>query len=239
MSGETKDPSQIIYDNDINIINNDNLLTSSAAISSIQDLNVDDYCMFIKICDKFDENYTENEKMKLVEFYKEKISLHEKSKYITDSSGRTVRNMFKDSGFDLVVPWVRERALGNEGIYVYSPEQKKLCNLRVQIGIYKVVDDRVKGKIYIPSPYYLYARSSIYKTDFSLANNVGIIDSGYRGNICAALHNTNHNSQSLVKMGTRMTQICMLDLSQNFHVRLVNKLTTTDRGEGGFGSTGQ
>lgn len=239
MSGETKDPSQIIFDNDIIYPDNDISSTSSSGIYSIQDINAGDYCMFIKICDKFDENYTENERMKLVEFYKEKISLHEKSKYITDSSGQKVRNTFKDSGFDLVVPWVQNIATEMDGIYFYKSGEKKLCNLRVQIGIYKAVDDWVKGRIYIPSPYYLYARSSIYKTDFSLANNVGIIDSGYRGNICAALHNTNHNSQSLVKMGTRMTQICMPGLCPNFHVRLVSKLTTTDRGEGGFGSTGQ
>ena len=90
-----------------------------------------------------------------------------------------------------------------------------------------------------PSPYYLYARSSIYKTNFCLANNVGIIDAGYRGNVCAALHNTVSNSYSQVKMGTRMTQICMPGLCPNVHVRLVNKLSDTSRGSGGFGSTGE
>ncbi len=237
MSGETKDPSQTIYPSD-------SMSSSTSAIFSIKDGEVGDYCIFLKISDEFDENYTNEERKKLFEFYMEKISLHEKSKYTRTilSLGQKVKNEFKDSGFDLVVPWVKDGAIENDGIYVYSPEQKKLCNMRVQIAVYKIRD--IDGDIpnMEPSPYYLYARSSIYKTDFCLANNVGIIDTGYRGNICAALHNTSSSHSSVVKMGTRMTQICMPNLSHNFHIRLVNKLMpplSGGRGAGGFGSTGQ
>lgn len=228
MSGETKDPSQIIYPSD-------DMSSSLSAIHSIKDVEIGDYCVFIKVSDEFDENYTEEERKKLIEFYIKKISEHEKSKYVLDELRKPMKNQFRDSGFDLVIPWVKDDALKNGGSYVYKPEEKKLCNLRVQIAVYKIRD------IYAlePSPYYLYARSSIYKTNFCLANNVGIIDAGYRGNVCAALHNTVSNSYSQVKMGTRMTQICMPDLSPNFHVRLVNKLTPTKRGSGGFGSTGK
>lgn len=227
MSGETKDPSQTIYPSD-------NMSSSTSAIHSIKDVEVGDYCVFLKVSDEFDQNYTDEERKKLIKFYKERISLHEKSKYVLDQLRKPMKNQFKDSGFDLVVPWVKDCALEQEGNYVYKPEQSKLCNLRVQIAVYKVRD------IYAlePSPYCLYARSSIYKTNFILANNVGIIDTGYRGNLCAALHNKLSNSYSQVKMGTRMTQICMPDLSPNFHVRLVNKLSDTSRGTGGFGSTG-
>jgi dUTPase len=237
MNGESKDPSQIIYPSD-------SMSSSTSAIHSINDVEKKDYCVFLKVSDEFDQNYTDEERKKLIEFYMEKISLHEKSKYVKDQLNRPVKNTFKDSGFDLVVPWVKDCACEQEGIYVYKPEQKKLCNLRVQIAVYKVRSITSTGigslPYYMePSPYYLYARSSIYKTPFSLANNVGIIDTGYRGNLCAALHNTTSNSYSLVKMGTRMTQICMPDLSPNFHVRLVNKLSDTSRGTGGFGSTGQ
>ena len=228
MNGESKDPSQIIYPSD-------SMSSSTSAIHSIKDAEIGDYCVFIKVSDEFDKDYTDEERKKLIEFYMEKISEHEKSKYVLDQLRKPMKNQFRDSGFDLVVPWVKDSALENEGSYVYKPEEKKLCNLRVQIAVYRIRD------IYAfePSPYYLYARSSIYKTNFCLANNVGIIDAGYRGNVCAALHNTVSNSYSQVKMGTRMTQICMPDLSPNFHVRLVKKLTSTSRGEGGFGSTGE
>ena len=235
MNGESKDPSQIIYPSD-------DMSSSTSAIHSIKDAEMGDYCVFIKVSDEFDENYTDEERKKLIEFYMEKISEHEKSKYVLDQLRKPMKNQFRDSGFDLVVPWVKDCALrgpshsqDDGGIYFYRPGRKKLCNLRVQIAVYRIRD------IYAlePSPYYLYARSSIYKTNFSLANNVGIIDTGYRGNLCAALHNTVSNSYSYVKMGTRMTQICMPGLCPNFHVRLVNKLTSTERGSGGFGSTGQ
>ncbi len=240
MSGETKDPSQIIYPSD-------SMSSSTSAIFSIKDAEINDYCVFIKVSDEFDENYTEEERKKLIEFYMEKISEHEKSKYVLDQLRQPMKNKFRDSGFDLVVPWVKDGALrapqqktDDGGIYFYRPGRKKLCNLRVQIAVYKIRDiygdcDSISME---PSPYYLYARSSIYKTNFSLANNVGIIDTGYRGNLCAALHNTSDIYTS-VKMGTRMTQICMPGLCPNFHVRLVNKLTPTERGSGGFGSTGQ
>ena len=239
MNGETKDPSQTIYPSD-------NMSSSTSAIYSIKDAEVGDYCVFLKVSDDFDQNYTDEERKKLIEFYMERISLHEKSKYDKDQLGNPTKNQFKDSGFDLVVPWVKDCALEQEGNYVYKPEQSKLCNLRVQIAVYKVHQITLGAATsngsfphYMePSPYYLYARSSIYKTNFILANNVGIIDTGYRGNLCAALHNKLSNSYSQVKMGTRMTQICMPDLSPNFHVRLVNKLSDTSRGTGGFGSTG-
>ena len=231
MSGESKDPSQNIYPSD-------SMSSSISAIHSIKDAEIGDYCIFLKIGDEFDENYTDEERKKLIEFYMEKISLHEKSKYVLNQLRQKMKNNYKDSGFDLVVPWVKDGALETDGKYFYKSGEKKLCNMRVQIAVYKV--SNINGGIpsMVPSPYYLYARSSIYKTPFILANNVGIIDTGYRGNICAALYNTS-NSNTLVKMGTRMTQICMPGLSPNFHVRLVSKLSNTSRGAGGFGSTGQ
>lgn len=226
MSCKTEDPSQIIYPNDA---------PDGEAIKSMNS-NIGDYVVFLKVSDEFDENYGEEERQKLINFYKERISLHEKSKFLDEN--HTIENRFKDSGFDLVVPCVKDSALVQDGIYFYNPGQKKLCNLRVKVGIYKVDDDWGElGPTKYPSPFYLYARSSIYKTPFILANNVGIIDSGYRGNICAALYNT-HSTPEVVEMGKRIAQICMPDLSFNFHVKLVEELDDTSRGSGGFGSTG-
>ena len=235
---ESKDPSQIIYPSD-------SMSCSTSAIHSITDAEIGDYCVFLKVSDEFDENYTDEERKKLIKFYMEKISENEKSKYVLDELNQPIKNNFRDSGFDLVVPWVKDCALrppwhNNEegGIYFYRPRQKKLCNLRVQFAVYKIHNINYGIPSMKPSPYYLYARSSIYKTNFCLANNVGIIDTGYRGNICAALHNTLVDSCTTVKMGTRMTQICMPGLCPNFHVRMVKKLSSTSRGSGGFGSTG-
>lgn len=89
-----------------------------------------------------------------------------------------------------------------------------------------------------PSPYYLYARSSVSKRGIILANSVGIIDSGYRGFLMAAFYNTKKEPVT-IESGDRIVQICMPDLSYDFNVQLVESLDHTERGEGGLGSTGK
>ena len=85
-------------------------------------------------------------------------------------------------------------------------------------------------------PYYLYPRSSISKTPLMMANSVGIIDKGYRGFIMAKVRNLGQLEYQ-IKSGTRLFQICSPDLSP-IRVKVVSQLSTTSRGEGGFGSTG-
>lgn len=88
-----------------------------------------------------------------------------------------------------------------------------------------------------PSGYYLYPRSSISKTPLIMANSVGIIDHSYRGNIMAKVYNTSHSPYE-VKRGERLFQLCMPTL-EPFTVEFVDELDQTDRGTGGFGSTGK
>ena len=83
--------------------------------------------------------------------------------------------------------------------------------------------------------YYLYPRSSIYKTSFRLANSVGIIDSGYRGEICAMVDNMSDDTQ-IIKKGEKFFQLCSPDL-RPIDVEFVEELDETIRGTGGFGST--
>ena len=83
--------------------------------------------------------------------------------------------------------------------------------------------------------YYLYPRSSIAKTSFRMANSVGIIDAGYRGNIMAKIDNISARDIT-IRRGERLFQICMPSL-EPFAVRLEPVSTATERGTGGFGST--
>ena len=84
--------------------------------------------------------------------------------------------------------------------------------------------------------YYLYPRSSISKTPLRMSNSVGIIDAGYRGNLMVALDN--HSDQEYtIEKGVRLFQICCPILS-SINMKIVDELSTTSRGEGGFGSTG-
>lgn len=140
----------------------------------------------------------------------------------------------------------------DSGVDLYVPE-----NISFGLGETKFIDHKIKCRMVNEKGdcvgYYLYPRSSISKTPLTLANNVGIIDKNYRGNIIAACrHNptdadwkylfTNHNGvenrgYELIK-SSRIVQICAPDLSP-LSLKLVDSLDLTDRGISGFGSTGQ
>lgn len=118
----------------------------------------------------------------------------------------------------------------NSGFDIASPTS-------LQVSETFKLDFKVKGAMYendSPIGYYLYARSSIAKTGLRLANSVGIIDSGYRGNIMAYFDVIKNDN---IEIYQRLVQICAPDL-RPFKVELVDSLDETERGEGGFGSTG-
>lgn len=95
--------------------------------------------------------------------------------------------------------------------------------------------------------YFLYPRSSVSKTPYRLANSVGIIDSGYRGEIIGMFDvHTVSKSSTLPNNYDRLCQICARNLEPFLvEVKLVDSYTVEDvvgetrRGEGGFGSTGR
>ena len=83
----------------------------------------------------------------------------------------------------------------------------------------------------------IYARSGMaVKRDLAPANKVGVIDSDYRGEIKVVL--LNHGLQEqVIEPGERIAQFVITPvLTPEYH--LVDELTNTDRGTGGFGSTG-
>lgn len=82
----------------------------------------------------------------------------------------------------------------------------------------------------------LAARSSLCKRGLLMANGVGIIDAGFTGEIKVPLFNAG-NTPSNVLAGERIAQLVILPCELPAF-RLVDKLEETERGEGGFGSTG-
>ena len=84
----------------------------------------------------------------------------------------------------------------------------------------------------------IYARSGLAcKRDLAPANKVGVIDSDYRGEIMVALHNHGTSPQT-VENGERIAQIVFTPyVAATFNV--TDELDNTDRGAGGFGSTGR
>ena len=91
-----------------------------------------------------------------------------------------------------------------------------------------------------PSAFYVYPRSSLSKTSLMLSNHVGIIDSGYRGNIKGAFRCLDGFTHFNATKFTRLVQICHPSLCKIRVVLVENEtdLSTTLRGSGGFGSTG-
>ena len=85
--------------------------------------------------------------------------------------------------------------------------------------------------------YYLFPRSSISKTPLRLSNSIGLIDGGYRGEIMASCDNIK-DFEYIVKEGDRLFQLVATD-SSSISYSIVETLSDTTRGSGGFGSTGR
>lgn len=89
----------------------------------------------------------------------------------------------------------------------------------------------------------IFPRSSIRKTDLALTNCVGVVDSGYRGELQATFKkiygkNNVRIDETDYKVGDRIAQIIILPYP-TISFDEVKELSNTERGEGGFGSTGK
>jgi dUTP pyrophosphatase len=156
--------------------------------------------------------YVDNKDM--LDWYKQRVKEH---------NHNVLNDEFPNSGFDLAFTKYQV-------IYRGSGEASK-------------VDTGVKCKMMDGGStigFYMYPRSSIYKTPLALANHVGIIDSGYRGNMIAMFRNLSDRDYEVAEY-TRLIQICHPTLKP-FLVNILdneNELGVTSRGSGGFGSTGK
>jgi len=127
---------------------------------------------------------------------------------------------YEDSGFDIYVP----------SHTTFQGKSVTKVNMEIKCAAY--INNT-------PCGFYVYPRSSISKTPLRLANQVGIIDSGYRGCLIGAFDNITDVDYH-VEANTRLLQICGPSL-QPINVQLAyseEELGQTNRGAGGFGSTG-
>lgn len=83
----------------------------------------------------------------------------------------------------------------------------------------------------------VFPRSSVRNQDLILSNCVGVIDSGYRGELQATFKKTNGLDSVKYNVGDRGAQIIILPYPQVTMIES-NELSDTERGAGGFGSTG-
>lgn len=170
--------------------------------------------------------YTSNEELKYT--YKKAIELHNNNMFTSP---------YPDSGFDLFAP---------KQINIDIPYKKQMLDYEIKTEM--LYFDKVTDSI-VNTAYYMYPRSSFSSTPLILGNHVGIIDSGYRGNLKAAFKffpddNDNMESQSYITNYTidknqRLMQVCHPSLCPIFVVLMdVDNFESTERGSGGFGSTG-
>lgn len=84
----------------------------------------------------------------------------------------------------------------------------------------------------------IFPRSSVRNQDLILSNCVGVIDSGYRGELQATFKKTQGLDSIKYKVGERGAQIIILPYP-TIYMAEVPELSDTERGTGGFGSTGK
>lgn len=127
----------------------------------------------------------------------------------------------ENAGFDLVAAESHQGTLGGPAHLLDLGVRAMLVSVRTREPVH----------------YWLLPRSSIYKTGHMMANSVGVIDAGYRGILKAPVVCTTIAGTGF-KAGERYFQIVAPDMGQILHVERVKSLPGSERGEGGFGSTG-
>jgi len=130
----------------------------------------------------------------------------------------------RDSGFDLYC----------DSEYVVTNQSQFL-----KFGIMSACATKPLGSI-VNRAYWLMPRSSMSKTNMICANSMGLIDSGYRGNIMGAVRLVGSTDAEAVGFKTRLFQLVSGSLKPWSNVYVVDALPKPDseRGAGGFGSTG-
>ncbi len=133
---------------------------------------------------------------------------------------------------DKTLPVPKYAHKGDAGIDLYSSIDcilKPLERKKVPTGI----------KVSIPEGYagFVQPRSGLaIKNGISIVNTPGLIDSGYRGEICTILINLDTKKVFKIKKGDKICQL-VIQKVEVAKIELVEELDITSRGEGGFGST--
>lgn len=137
-----------------------------------------------------------------------------KFKKLNDKAVAPKRAHKTDAGYDLTCTEVEEQIDGNvryhSGIAVEIPEG--------HVGL-------------------VFPRSSIYKTGMQLTNSVGVIDAGYRGEIMAVMRRQTYEFAPY-RIGDRFAQLIIMPIPDVTYEE-ATELSDSDRGEGGYGSSGK
>ena len=133
---------------------------------------------------------------------------------------------------------------GDAGVDLFFPNMIRIPKGETMLVDFEInckmvhIHEMELGHLYEePTSFMLVPRSSIFRTPLRQANNIGIIDSGYRGHIMVPIDNIS-NEDYIIKPKERLFQLVHPSLKP-LSIELVDDLDDTKRGSGGFGSTGK
>ena len=160
----------------------------------------------------------------------EKFAINVKIKRLSETAQLPTKNFDSDAAFDLYAD-IQDtfKPFGStedvKGIKI-MPGQ----TVKVSSGVAMEIPEWYWGAVY--------ARSGLAtKQGLRPANCVGVIDSHYRGPIIVAIHNDSNEVQ-IIHHGDRIAQFMLAPVIETSFEE-VNELSDSDRGEGGFGSSGK
>ena len=149
-------------------------------------------------------------------------------KEMNAEDGEEMKIRFKKINPDAVTPKQCTNGAAGFDLTAVSVDEDSLT-VRCDTGIAVEIPDGYAGL--------LFPRSSVYKTGLAMANSVGLIDSDFRGAISAIFYKRRHEVNPY-KVGDRVAQLVIVPL-MNVKFVEVDELSETERGAGGFGSTGR
>ena len=164
-------------------------------------------------------------------------------KIFIDSDDEELRKKYVESINERHLKMVDNIHHIDAGFDLFAPEEQKMCVGCVNKLDYKIICSArllENNSNTYNTGFYMYPRSSISKSNIRLANNVGIIDAGYRGHLMGMFDVIYVDETNINKLD-RHIQICAPGLVPII-VEIVNSKEDlgekTARGDGGFGSTG-
>ena len=119
---------------------------------------------------------------------------------------------------------------GDAGIDLFIPS-KIIFDPKQTLPIHLKISCELENKPYFCFP------GQVFQTPLRLSNSIGLIDAGYRGEIIASCDNISEEKFELEK-GRRLFQIMSIT-GDPLELEIVDKLSDSSRGDGGFGSTGK
>ena len=135
---------------------------------------------------------------------------------------------------DAVIP--KYAKLGDAGLDLYAVDVKPHVDSLTGETTKIIVDSGLAFEIPEGFVGLVFPRSSIQSTGLRMSNCVGVIDSGYRGSV-KTVFDIKDSSLAYYEVGDRFAQIMIIPYPP-VELQEVDELSSTDRGEGGFGSTG-